>query len=471
MNRFLLPAVLALAAAAPAQMALYEFENSDLASSDTDPTSVASDLVPSLPIMFYNRDGLDNLCLGNEWRNGGTIRFSVTATGGNSLYPTLLKMRSSTLQPSNNVLTAIAVYVNGEYAGRTTGIRNPDTIRTFDLRGISALQGVGQLNVELRVEGQNDNDMFEFDYIRMDGDGRGGPTIDPRVKAESSCKDDCFSINGTSLTSIDQVKIDGVDTNSSDWDYTVVSETRMEVCPPAARNPGNYRFEAFSNGQSVGTTTLTIVQGSFNVGYPSPDQLFTVTGECFELSGCDLSSIDELRFGGQVIHVGGSLGDGSWKLINDRLIEICPPQCLPPGQYSIKLYTNGSRRATRYVDLVEPTVPTISCQEEFEVEGDPQCIYIHDGGAPQPNLVFGVVSPSNRPSVMPGLIQLGIGDNFQMYFCNIGQQGPCVEYCVGSIPSILAGRTLYFQGAILVLDGSVLPIPVTEVCATTYVQN
>ena len=74
-----------------------------------------------------------------------------------------------------------------------------------------------------------------------------------------------------------------------------------------------------------------------------------------ELSGCDLSSIDELRFGGQVIHVGGSLGDGSWKLINDRLIEICPPQCLPPGQYSIKLYTNGVRRATRYVDLVEPT--------------------------------------------------------------------------------------------------------------------
>lgn len=460
-------AFLGLAAFVPAQVAVYDFLQADMRSSDSDPNSVAGDLVASEPIMFYTRDGYSNLCLGTDWTNGGTLSFDVQAASGYALSPTSLVLRSSNLQPSTTVLVAVQLRVNGTYIGRSTIIANPSTTKTFTLTGFPALEGQSNLHVELLVEGRNDSDMYEFDSIVMDCTSSRTTRINPQVDPISSCDANCFTIGGERLTNIDRVEIDGIEAGVAGWSYSITNSTSMSVCPPASRTPGNYDFEAFVGNASAGTATLTIAQGGPVLGIVRNPSLPVVTADCFEIEGCGLPQIDRVRFDADTLSQSGLLGDGRWHLVSDSLIEVCPPQCLPAGSYRICFYRGSTQIGCRTVNLSEPTTPTLACDERFPV-GSLQCIYIHDGGTRRPNLVFGVVSADPRPSIMPGLIQLGLGGGFTNYFCGIGVPGPCVEYCIGTIPSVLAGRTLYFQGAILVPDGSVLPIPVTNVCSSTY---
>ena len=92
------------------------------------------------------------------------------------------------------------------------------------------------------------------------------------------------------------------------------------------------------------------------------------------------------------------------------------------------------------------------------------------GGQARPNRIYVLISPDNTPSVIPGLVSLGLGNNFTNYICGVGHDGPCVTDCIGEIPPVVAGITLYFQGVIFNPSGNFLPLPVTDVCSTHYVQ-
>ena len=41
---------------------------------------------------------------------------------------------------------------------------------------------------------------------------------------------------------------------------------------------------------------------------------------------------------------------------------------------------------------------------------------VHDGGQARPNRMFILISPDNTPSVLPGIVELGLGNNFTNYF-------------------------------------------------------
>ncbi|MBI5851242.1 MAG: hypothetical protein HZB39_09455 [Planctomycetes bacterium] len=195
-----------------------------------------------------------------------------------------------------------------------------------------------------------------------------------------------------------------------------------------------------------------------------------VTDECFTISGRCLDLIDEVRFGSRVLAEGGTLGDGGWAVSEDgRELEVCPPQCLRAGCYVISLKRRGCVVARFGVNLFEPRRPAIACDEELSV-GETQCIYVHDGGQARPNRMFILISPDNTPSVIPGLVELGLGNNFTNYYCGVALDGPCAVECIGIVPPDFVGFRLYFQMVVLNTSGQFLPLPVTEVCSTRYVR-
>ena len=195
-----------------------------------------------------------------------------------------------------------------------------------------------------------------------------------------------------------------------------------------------------------------------------------VTDECFTVSGRCLDLIDEVRFGSRLLAEGGTLGEGGWGVSEDgNELEVCPPQCLPAGCYTIYLKRRGCVVARFRVNLFEPTEPTLACDDELSV-GETQCIYVHDGGQARPNRLFILISPDNTPSVIPGLVELGLGNNFTNYFCGVSLEGPCAVECIGVVPENFVGFRLYFQMVVLNTSGQFLPLPVTDVCSTDYVR-
>lgn len=199
-------------------------------------------------------------------------------------------------------------------------------------------------------------------------------------------------------------------------------------------------------------------------------RLPTVTDRCFTITGTCLQLIDRVYFGCDRLDEDGTIGAGSWSVSEDgRSLEVCPPQCRDAGCYTVSLY-QGCRRVARFrVSLYEPTEPAIACDDELRV-GQRQCIYVHDGGQARPNRMFVLISPDNTPSVIPGLVELGLGNNFTNYICGISLEGPCAVECIGIVPEALVGATLYFQMVVFNPSGQFLPLPVTEVCSTNYVR-
>ena len=471
MIRPLLSVAAVVAASLPAQTqhAFYTFHRADLASYDSEASSTANDMRPSLPYVFFINDDYSALCLGAEWRNGGTIEFDLDAAVGVELLPTSLSIESSAVSSNDSYVERVDVYINDVHVGWSTRITRPGETRVFDLTGFPALEGASQLRCRLEITGRHGSRMWEMENLKIHCRTRRGPHINPHVAPVGSCEDDCFEVNGAGLSDVDRVEIDGVDSQTAGWTFSVVNGYELEVCPPAERVAGDYEFEAFDGSDSLGTATLRISQSPFDVGSLVVDRLEVVTLGCFQIEGCDLGKIDGVRFGSETLSRDGSLGDGSWRVVNGgKLLEVCPPQCLPAGHYTIKLFRNSWRVATRYVRLVEPTEPKLVCEGELAV-GDELCLYIHDGGAARPNMLFGLLSSFDIPSVIPGLLELGIGANFTSYLCNFGAPGPCIEYCIGNVPSELAGITLYFQGVVLPIDGST-PWPSTNVCRTDFVR-
>ncbi|MBK8980094.1 MAG: hypothetical protein IPM29_29695 [Planctomycetes bacterium] len=195
-----------------------------------------------------------------------------------------------------------------------------------------------------------------------------------------------------------------------------------------------------------------------------------VTDDCAIVRGRCLDLIDEVRFDCRTLEEDGTIGDGYWS-VDERgeVLEVCPPQCLRPGCHEVSLYYRGCRVARFTMRLFEPTVPTIACDAELSV-GETQCIYVHDGGVPQPNNMYILVSPDNTPSVYPGIVELGLGNNFTNYYCGVGLTGPCAFECIGAVPAELVGHRLYFQMAVLNAAVPILPLPTTGVCTTEYVR-
>jgi hypothetical protein len=199
----------------------------------------------------------------------------------------------------------------------------------------------------------------------------------------------------------------------------------------------------------------------------TPACLPVVTGDCFLISGCGLGGVTAVKFGDKSLSPTGAFGAGSFKVLSDRKLQVCPPLCLPGGKYLITFGNGSGAFGSVMVSLVEPTSPTISC-EATHPAGTVQCVFLDDGNTGK-TLQFTIISPDPTPSVAPGIVHLAIGNNFTNFLCGPGVNGPCVKDVVGTIPLTLVGHSLFFQSIVVDPAMPALPLMTSNVCETRYV--
>jgi len=161
-------------------------------------------------------------------------------------------------------------------------------------------------------------------------------------------------------------------------------------------------------------------------------------------------------------------GEGSWKVIDDQRIEVCPPLCLDEGTYTITYSDPNGVLGTMEVSLEAPTVPTLVCEHEHEV-GTVQHVYIHTGTLTDV-LIFTIISTEAIPTVIPGLVSLGLGNQGSNYLCGPPLMGECVQDTIGMIPLSAVGTQLHFQSILINPFTNATPWPTTNMCSTTYVN-
>ncbi len=173
-----------------------------------------------------------------------------------------------------------------------------------------------------------------------------------------------------------------------------------------------------------------------------------------------------MSFGNTVLARDGKFGKGSFRVVCGKKLKVCPPLCLPAGDY---LITYGNRRGalgSRSVKLVAPTKPTL-VTEKCHKAGTRQCAFLHNGGSNK-NMQFTLMSPFKVPSVIPGIVELGIGANFTNYMCGPGLPGECVKDDFGVIPLSVKGQRVYFQSIVLDPKSLQFPVMTSGVTSTLY---
>ncbi len=194
----------------------------------------------------------------------------------------------------------------------------------------------------------------------------------------------------------------------------------------------------------------------------------TITRKCFLIKACGFSAITTVSFGKTKLSTTGKFGEGSFKIRSNTILEVCPPQCLDPGVYLITFGTSKGPLDSQWVRLEDPRKPTIVCERDLAVLTK-QCVFIHNGGTGK-DLQIPVVSASNKPSVIPDILALGIGDNFSKLFQLPGLRGKCVKLSLGAIPAHIKGIKIFFQSVVLHVDPRRLQFPLmtSNVCSTLY---
>ncbi|MCK5941233.1 MAG: hypothetical protein KAI24_04615 [Planctomycetes bacterium] len=186
------------------------------------------------------------------------------------------------------------------------------------------------------------------------------------------------------------------------------------------------------------------------------------------ITGCGLSQVTEVSFGAIALSTSAPFGDGSYKIVSDDRLEVCPPLCLDAGSYDITYSDANGVIGQKTVFLEDPTTPTLVCESEHTV-GTTQCTFIHTGPVTDV-LIFTIISSSPQPTVVPGLLSLELGNQGQEYLCGPPLVGNCVKDTIGVIPVSGLGQRLYFQALLVNPFTMAMPFGNTNRCHTDYVN-
>lgn len=184
------------------------------------------------------------------------------------------------------------------------------------------------------------------------------------------------------------------------------------------------------------------------------------------ITGCGLLNVTYVDFAGTALATTAPFGDGSYTIVADHQLEVCPPLCLDAGTYTIEYGDANGMIGEINVDLVVPTDPTLVCEAQHAV-GTDQCVFMSSGTTPN-TIQFTILSTENIPTVVPGLVSLGIGNQGTNYLCGPATIGACVKRTIGLIPLSGVGQTLYFQSILIDPNTFSTPYLTSNICTTTY---
>lgn len=250
--------------------------------------------------------------------------------------------------------------------------------------------------------------------------------------------------------------------------------------PSLQNNPLPMTFDFVFTGDPAGTSphdiTFLQVTGTacdLVVQSVTPPSLPTVTSSYFQILGAGfqtyqgVSRVQQVRFGSTILspYDQSHFGPGSYEVFSQWKVRVRPPQCTPPGVYTIEITTDCDVRTVQ-VTLVDPQVPTVAA-ESTHPAGQTQCYAMH-GGGPGTQILFLFASPSGQPSSVPGLLELNIGGGFSALGV-VYAVGECTQFCL-PVPIDKILDCHYFQGAVWHVENSALsqPLPTSETIQTCW---
>jgi hypothetical protein len=208
------------------------------------------------------------------------------------------------------------------------------------------------------------------------------------------------------------------------------------------------------------------------LGVNEMQSLPTVTTECFTLRGCALDTVTQIDFLDREITSQDpcDFGLGYFEIIDAMTIKLCPPLCLDEQVVGVLARDSlGGVSDPLPVAMVEPSAPALAVAPTLEV-GCRQFMWVWGGPRGPLNYCL-FFSASPLPSVIPGVVELGLGNQFTNFIGVDGQQLPrCFSKFIGMVPPQAVGLTLYFQAIPMDPKAMTLPFTPTNVGVTTYVQ-
>jgi hypothetical protein len=270
--------------------------------------------------------------------------------------------------------------------------------------------------------------------------------------------------------------------------YSSDNATWSAWAPYAASSPYNLS----SNGGNTNEGTKTVyVQvrdragnisstGSDTIEYrrlpaiamSTPASLPNVTENFFRLTGTDLGDVVEVRFDGAPItttspdnwHV------GYFRIINDTTLDVYPPQAQPTGAHTLQVRNPAGLSNIQNVSLAFPASAVLRTHSTLTA-GRPQTIFTSSGPVGGAFVSFLTLSPSNAPSILPGIISLEIGNSFSSLtllsipFAHNAITRAATIGPFGTNASMI-GATLFFEGITFLVPA--FPLPTTDSWRTVY---
>ncbi|MGE3171004.1 MAG: hypothetical protein AB7O97_00155 [Planctomycetota bacterium] len=222
---------------------------------------------------------------------------------------------------------------------------------------------------------------------------------------------------------------------------------------------------------NVNVSTLCIL--------PYPNQtpglhlvLDNVTDQFGAMTGANLAWVEQMTIGSRTITTGNprNFANGYLKVVSSSLVEVHPPQALPPGTYTTRVFTRAIAGGFRQLTANLPAAPAVHTSPDRFV-GEAQDWFVSHGNL-GPTVAAITLSTSPVPSVIPGVVSLGIGANFSDLFTLVvlitDPATGAARFHAPAIPPSVQGATIYWQAALLDPVTGAMPAIVSNVSQTLY---
>ncbi|MCA8975192.1 MAG: hypothetical protein KDC98_10740 [Planctomycetes bacterium] len=163
---------------------------------------------------------------------------------------------------------------------------------------------------------------------------------------------------------------------------------------------------------------------------------------------------------------------GWFRVIDNQTIEVHPRPGAIPNTYALSVFNPAVRSNVIPLALTAPTTPVLY-SEPAVAAFETAHLHVHQGAIPGPALSAIVMSQSLLPTVLPGIVTLGIGNQQTQLLMAPGSflHDPTTgiaRFDFGPIPPWFSGFVMHMQAVTIDLTTPTLPLPTTNIWDVTF---
>lgn len=199
----------------------------------------------------------------------------------------------------------------------------------------------------------------------------------------------------------------------------------------------------------------------------------SVTEQTLTYTGTDLGWIEQGAIGPTIIgsHQPRNWFTGHVEVVDHSTIELSIPQGMVPGNYPLRFLDIQGATNQAFVTIAAPTSLTLRSEPD-RLANEEQHWIVHQGQLTTPAISILLLSFTNTPSSLPGLVDLDIGAGFTdlfVYGAALHDLATGTALFPLQVPANLVGATLYAQtGSFDSSTGNVFPLTASDVATTVY---